>query len=168
MRVTKTGICGLHVDPSHCIAESVKMNSEDFREVSSGLVREHKENATWWIPDINQLYTTQENAKRTKEIYLHNLGHFPSAEPVTELMEQSVFIDGTELRVPDFLKESHIPAFYSLDGNSAWLSLPALAAARYIYSLWEIRFFEREQVNTDEEEILSGFFIIHSFAGGQQ
>jgi len=142
----------------------VQLIKSDFSAIHAPLLWEHK--GTFFLPDVPALVSLTDS-RNTREVHLQNLGIFPSDEPVDSLLLDGIQLDAETYYAPDFLKKSKIPLFYSGDGKSALISRQGIAACRYIYSLWEKNYFsEAPFFSLEEQDILSGFLVIHSFAGG--
>lgn len=97
---------------------------------------------------------------RSREVHLKDLGRFPLDEKNRNLLEHVYEHDGKKLMVPEILKKSQIPIFYT-EGPNLPVYIPPVAfpILQYFSALWE-------KGQEGIESILSGFIILDSFVGG--
>jgi len=153
----------------------IKENFND-KEKTKGIYREK---SGGWIfeKEFINLYSSKisessEFIKKTQEVRLSDLGVFPLEEKSQSIFSETVSKeDGTELKIPEILKLSKIPIFYSEKLNeTVFISKEAIAVCRYFFHTWDLKpenFDLSESLNDDEKETIVGFFIIHSFTGGE-
>ncbi|MDH5719942.1 MAG: hypothetical protein OEZ13_04890 [Spirochaetia bacterium] len=155
----------------------MKIIKENLTE-KEGIKNLYKEKSGGWFlgRDFLDEYTKKiseasEFIKKTREIRLLDLGRFPLEEQNESLLSEEVSFQEMQLLVPEILKQSKIPVFYSKTQNEGvFISKEAMPICRYFFHSWG---FDTEDFNllnettSEEKETIIGFFIIHSFTGGE-
>ena len=101
----------------------------------------------------------------SKEVHLDDLGVFPLEKDYRDLLDKQIknSEENKNFEVPEILRQSNIPLFYSID--SILIPQPGLAICQYFGQMWDDAITLPDTTSEGFATKLRGLLIIDSFVG---